>query len=270
MPTRSDGNTGTVDRVGQFAFRFDGQKTNSELNQDREWCDVRIDGDWRRLRFHDYHEIFCVPGLYEALFYQLLKCCSPCRVVGLLAEVLSDFPQLTENIRALDVGAGNGMVGHELRNIGASYLMGIDILPEAKEAADRDRPGVYDRFMVADLTAREGEHFQAIEKARLNCLTVVAALGFGDIPVDAFINAYNLIETPGWLAFNIKEDFLDEGTDETGFSGLIRRLTRKGMIQIQAYRRYRHRLSIQGEPLYYVAIVATKKEPIPKSWLTGS
>lgn len=270
MPIHNDSPGVSVDRIGQFKFRFDDRSVDADLNQDREWCDVHIDDEWRRIRFHDYHEVYSVPGLYEALFYQLLKCCSPNRVVGLLNEVLNDFPQSASSLRALDVGAGNGMVGHELRNIGASHLVGVDILSEAKEAAERDRPGVYDDYLVADLTDPDGEYGPIIEKARLNCLTVVAALGFGDVPVDAFINAYNLIQIPGWLAFNIKEDFLDESTDETGFSGLIRRLTRKGMIQIQAYRRYPHRLSIQGDPLHYVALVATSKEPIPESWLIGS
>ncbi len=91
-----------------------------------------------------------------------------------------------------------------------------------------------------------------------NCLTTVAALGYGDVPTDAFVEAYNLIDTPGWLAFNIKENFLDDMEDHTGFAGLIRRLMRQRRIEVQAYRRYCHRLSIHGEPLFYVAMVARK------------
>lgn len=267
IPARDDRIARDVNRVGQFDFRFDGR---DELDQDHEWCDVRVEGEWRRIRFHDYHEVFNIPGLYEALFYRQLKCCSPNRVIGLLNEVLSDFPQTGEDLRALDIGAGNGMVGYELRCIGASRVIGIDILPEAKEATERDRPGIYDDYLVTDISGPEPEEVRAIQQLRPNCLTVVAALGFGDIPKDAFIAAYNMIETPGWLAFNIKEDFLDESTDETGFSGLIRGLNRKGLLQIQAYRRYRHRLSIQGDPLHYVALVATKKEPIPEGWMSGN
>ena len=55
-------------------------------------------------------------------------------------------------LRVLDVGAGNGMVGEELDRMGARHIVGVDIIPEAKEAAERDRPGVYDDYFVVDLT----------------------------------------------------------------------------------------------------------------------
>jgi hypothetical protein len=31
-------------------------------------------------------------------------------------------------------------------------VVGVDIIPEAQEAADRDRPGVYEDYYVVDLT----------------------------------------------------------------------------------------------------------------------
>lgn len=42
-----------------------------------------------------------------------------------------------------------------------------------------------------------------------NCLTSVAALGFGDIPPRAFFEALRLVATNGWVALNLKETFLD-------------------------------------------------------------
>jgi predicted TPR repeat methyltransferase len=236
---------------------------DGQLDQDEEWCEARIDGQWQRLRFHDYHEIYPVPGLYEALFYKRLRCCSPQRVVGLLDDVLSDFPLAPEDLRVLDVGAGNGMVGEELRKFGVSRLVGVDIIAEARDAAERDRPGVYDAYHIADLTELDPVMHSQVQSEQLNCMTVVAALGYGDIPPAAFIAACNLVDTSGWLAFNLKEDFLDEDVDPSGFSGLIRRLRREGIIQVQAYRRYCHRLSMAGQPLHYVAMVATKQADIP-------
>jgi hypothetical protein len=35
------------------------------LTQDEEWCVVRLNGEWREIRLHDYDELFSVPGLYE-------------------------------------------------------------------------------------------------------------------------------------------------------------------------------------------------------------
>ncbi len=236
---------------------------DNRLDQDEEWCEVEIDGQWRRIRFHDYHDIYPVAGLYEMLFCNRLRCNSPQRVVGLMDDVLSDFPASPEDLRVLDIGAGNGMVGEQWRKLGASRVVGMDIIEEARDAADRDRPSVYDDYHIADLTDLDAALHSRLQDQQFNCLSVVAALGFGDIPPAAFITACNLIESPGWLAFNLKENFLDEHVDPTGFSGLIRRLRRDGIIQVQAYRRYCHRLSVSGQPLHYVAMVATKQTDIP-------
>lgn len=234
----------------------------ASVDQDEEWCEVEIDGAWRRIRFHDYHEVFEIPGLYEALFARRLKCDSPSRIVGLLEDVLGDFPQGPSDLRVLDVGAGNGMVGEELRRAGVEQAMGIDIIPEARAAAQRDRAGVYRDYLVADLTALADEEARRIEAFRPNCLTVVAALGYGDIPTEAFLSACEFIPDGGWIVFNIKEDFLVEREDQSGFSKLVRSLQREQALEVQAMRRYRHRLSIHGEPLHYVAIVGRKTGPI--------
>ncbi len=251
-------------RAAQFLLRF---PSVNGLNQDEEFCEVQLGETWQKIRFHDYHEVFAVPGLYEALFYTRLKCCSPLRVASLLDEVLSDFPHRGGEMRVLDVGAGNGMMGQEMRGIGATRIVGVDIIPEAKTATDRDRPGVYDDYLIADLTALSPEHGARLQEAKLNCLTCVAALGFGDIPPQAFATAYNHIDEKGWLAFTIKENFLDADCDVSGFSGLVRRLRSERMIEVQAYRRYRHRLSMSGKPLHYVAMVATKRKHMPDSWI---
>lgn len=245
----------------QYTFRF--PDAEDLLDQDEEWCQVQIDGRWRRIRFHDYDEIYPVPGLYEALFYKSLKCCSPSRVAGMLDDVLTDWPITTDDLRVLDLGAGNGMVGEQLRGLGVPAVIGADLIPEARDAALRDRPEVYDDYIVGDITEITFDEERRIRDAGLNTLACVAALGYGDIPPAAFIAAANLVETPGWLVFNIKESFLDDAGDTSGFSGLISRLMRDGIIKMQAYRRYRHRYSMQGEPLHYVAVIATKEQEIP-------
>lgn len=238
------------------------------LDQDEEWCEVIVENKKRRIRFHDYDRVFKIPGLYEELFYNKLKCCSPSYVVNLLEDVAEERGADPRNLKVLDVGAGNGMVGDELRYHGVKKIVGVDILREAKEAALRDRPGVYEDYCVADLTELPKYDEEAIKKHGLNCLTTVAALGYGDIPPAAFLKALELIATPAWLAFNIKEDFLRK-QDDSGFSRLIQRLINEGYIQPQCYRRYRHRLSIAGEPLYYVAMIAKKLRAVPTSLLAA-
>ena len=163
------------------------------IAQDEEWFDVSLDGETRRIRFHDYAAIYDVPGLYERIFYEELECRSPKTVVGLLARELERDGTDPASLTALDLGAGNGIVGEELRAIGVSSIVGIDLLPAAAAAAKRDRPEVYDDYLVADLTQLTDEERRRLAERHFNCLISVAALGFDDIPPAALATAYDQI-----------------------------------------------------------------------------
>jgi len=226
-------------------------------SQDTEWCEVIVGDERRTIRFHDYHEIYEVPGLYEHIFHDHLKCASPEEVVGLLAERLAAESVDRGGLDALDVGAGNGLVGEQLSRLGVRSIVGVDIIEEAAEAAMRDRSSVYDDYVVCDLTALDDD-----QRARLGTpavMTTVAALGFDDIPPDAFTTAFDAAAPDAWIAFNIKADFLDEAGDESGFRALIRGMVRDGTLEVLDTRRYVHRLTMAGEPLEYVAVVGRKR-----------
>jgi len=237
------------------------------LDQDEEWCEVRLNGSRRRIRFHDYDEVYSIPGLYEALFYDQLKCTSPVTIRKLLAEQLETEGFDPRDLVVIDVGAGNGMVGEELARMGAGALVGVDIIEEAAMAAERDRPGVYEDYHVVDLTAIPDDVRAEMAARGFNALTTVAALGYGDMPPKAFAEAYNFVAQEGWIAFNIKEDFLDDGSDGTGFSRLIRRMIEEGLLDVRTQQRYRHRLSVSGKPLHYIGIVARKRGDVPADWV---
>jgi len=243
-----------------FEIRFP-QRDGPELEQDEEWCEVRLAGQRRRIRFHDYSEIYAWRGLYEQLFYDELKCDSPRTVCALLAEQLDHEGLDPGDLRVFDVGAGNGMVGEHLRKMGAGSVVGVDIIEAAAEATERDRPGAYADYLVLDLTDIPAAALEDLRDWRFNCMTTVAALGFGDIPPDAFAAAFNLVEDGGHVAFNIKEDFMTH-TDESGFSALIVDALASGALVLERDRRYRHRLSVTGEPLPYVAMVAEKRRDL--------
>ena len=89
------------------------------LDQDQEYCILkgRNGAGEQRVRFHDYGKIYSIPGLYERLFYKKLKCSSPSTICGYLKEVVDSNDSELSNLRVLDLGAGNGMVGEELSNI---------------------------------------------------------------------------------------------------------------------------------------------------------
>jgi hypothetical protein len=248
------------DTISHLSVRFPSDD-EAAASQDTEWCEVVADGETHTIRFHDYHEIYDIPGLYERIFHDHLKCRSPEVVIGLLEEQLDDPGSLA----ALDVGAGNGLVGEQLQRLGVRSIVGVDILPEAAGAAERDRPGLYADYVVCDLTDLSEDERARVSAGPPNCLTLVAALGFDDIPPRAFAEAYNVAQEDAWIAFNVKADFL-EREDESGFRGLIRRMVREGSFEQVADRRYIHRLSIAGEPLEYVALVGRKRADVPDEW----
>jgi SAM-dependent methyltransferase len=227
--------------------------------QDAEWCEVETADGRRRVRFHDYAAVYAVPGLYEQLFYDELECASPQTVRGLLEDVLERREIQPEELVVLDLGAGNGMVGEELDDLGAGRIVGVDILPDAAAATERDRPHVYDDYRVVDLSDPPAADHEALADEGFNCLMSVAALGFGDIPPAAFAQAFDYVGDGGLLAFTIKERFTDVARDDTGFSGLLHRLQHDGLIEPLVEQRYRHRLSSTGDPLHYMAYVAQKR-----------
>ena len=95
---------------------------------------------------------------------------------------------------------------------------------------------------------------------KFNTLLTVGALGFGDIPVKAFAEALSLLPLNAWVAFNIKDNYFikEEGS---GFKSLFDSMLGNSLMILQK-RKYRHRLSITGVPLYYYAVIARKIKEI--------
>ncbi len=233
----------------------------TNFEQDEAYFYLEGSGGRRKIKLHDYDAIYELQGLYEQIFYDRLQCSSPSKVTSILEAAVRQSQQNFSELRILDLGAGNGMMGEELKKHGVSRLIGVDIIPEAAEAAIRDRPGVYDAYYVEDFTKLEEEKKEEIISWQCDCMVTVAALGFGDIPVKAFIEAFNIIKDEGWVAFNIKETFFDT-RDQSGFSKMIRELIFSDHLDVYYIERYRHRLSIEGEPLYYFAIAGKKNSDV--------
>ena len=239
---------------------------SSNLNQDEAYFFLQNGKQKQKIRFHDYDKIYNVQGLYEQIFYDRLKCTSPEKVAAILESSLKQSDDNLSELRILDFGAGNGMMGEALKKHGVSRLIGVDIIQQAYNATVRDRPGLYDAFYIEDFTKLSDEKREDIASWQCDCMVTVAALGFGDIPTRAFLEAFNIITPRGWIAFNIKESFF-HASDDSGFSKMIRELIFSEYLDIYHIERYRHRLSIEGEPLYYFAIAGRKNADAPDDFL---
>lgn len=246
----------------ESTFEISFPKDSNDLDQHKEWFEYWDDGERRKLRIHDYADLFSREGLYEALVYEMLECNSPAELAAVFSGALQGQRQEFAHLRILDLGAGNGMVAEEFVAGGAKYCVGVDLLAEAREAAERDRPGIYQDYLVADLCNLAEQDSHNLDEHRLNCLLTVAALGFGDIPPQAFATAFNALTWEGWLGMTIKEDFL-MADDPSGFAALIKAMIDNNVVDALATKRYQHRLSVAGEPIYYIALVARKNGDIP-------
>ena len=249
----------------RYRIQFPKEKSYT-LGQDEAYFYLQETGKQRKIRFHDYRTIYKLQGLYEQICYDRLKCTSPSKVASILRSAISQSEGSITTLRVLDLGAGNGMMGDELKKYGVSRLVGVDIIPEAYDATLRDRPGVYDAYYVEDFTRLDNDKREEIASWECDCMVTVSSLGFRDIPPKAFIEAFNIIKSEGWIAFNIKETFLDN-SDKTGFSRMIREIIFSEYMDVYNIERYKHRLSIEGESLYYFAVAGKKNADIPAEFL---
>jgi hypothetical protein len=251
-------------------FKIEIPENTCEVVQGEEQFIIQCtDGTNVKVRAHDYDEIYKIPGLYEHLFYENYKCNSPTVICSQLADAVSRSNQKMGDLKVFDVGAGNGMVGEELVSAGVDTVIGIDIIEEAAMATKRDRPGIYEDYFVEDLTNLPSSVEKKLSQEPLNCMTLVAALGFGDIPPEAFAEAYNFISDAGWIAFNIKDEFCSE-KDQTGFARLIQNITENNVFEEVSRKHYVHRLCQDGTPLKYYAIVGQKQNDISADLLTDA
>ncbi|OPX39683.1 MAG: hypothetical protein B1H13_09225 [Desulfobacteraceae bacterium 4484_190.3] len=195
------------------------------LDQDEEFIIMDTGKQSEKIRLHDYKRIYNVPGLYEEALYKRLKCESP--------QVLCSLLQ-------------------------CETLVGVDIIPEARKAALRDRPDLYDDYFVVDFNELEEADERQLQKYDFNMLVTIAALGYNHIGAEAFLKAFDFVDDNAWIVFNIKDSFLSEG-DDSGFEKTLSTLM-DSRLSVLKKNHYCHRLSIANEPLYYYGIVSKKNE----------
>ena len=96
--------------------------------------------------------------------------------MAILRHAMADEPRFFNELRVLDLGAGNGLVGQELQKFGVARLVGVDISAQAAIAVVRDRPSVYDDYHEMDMSKMSAAQRDHLAGWCFNCMVSVAAL----------------------------------------------------------------------------------------------
>jgi SAM-dependent methyltransferase len=183
-----------------------------------DWVEFGPSDARERVAFHDYAALYAVPGLYDRVFRDELGMCSAQRVVGLYARALEQLHRPPAAERVLDLGAGNGVGGEELRRIGVCRVLGLDLEPRAREAASRDRPRAYDGYLVGDLCAPEDGTLASLAAFAPTAVLALSALGPGHAPPAVLDRAVGLLPAGGLFGFAVTPTLLAGSDDPVGIA----------------------------------------------------
>lgn len=219
---------------------------------------LHASGRRERMRLHEYDRVYAVPGLYEEVVQRRLRCASPAKLADVLLSVAAQQRRAPHLLRVLDLGAGNGLVGGELRARGVEVLVATDSAKKARAAAERDRPGLYTSYVVGDANGLP-ELGTLVRELGLNCIVCAGALGFEHIEAHSFTELWQLLPPGAMFALTVHEDLADPGTSDIGDELALLRAG-GGDTEVVVWERFRHRLAMAGEPIHYIAIGARKRD----------
>jgi hypothetical protein len=158
-------------------------------------------------------------------------------------------------MRVLDIAAGNGVSGEALAAAGLHPVLGTDIVPSARDAALRDRPGLYDQYLTLDLLALTDDQRRVIAALGANALSCVAPVGAhgSELPPSVLMAAAELLAPDALVVYmhDPQRGLADAMTAEVWRAGLGDGIEAHEL----ARRRYVHRYTVNGEPFEMVGVV---------------
>lgn len=199
--------------------------------------------------------LYATPGLYEHVVQDLLRCRSPQVAAAALARALAQLQLREADVRLLDLGAGTGLVGALARAAGVGSVVGIDALGAAREACLRDRPGVYDAYLVGELARPARELRTALLALSPNALVSAGAFGGTHAPATALVNAVDLLPAGAPVVFTIDVRWMLPDAPG-GFARSLAELTGSGRLRLLERSRFDHRRSTSGAVIEYELVMA--------------
>jgi SAM-dependent methyltransferase len=201
------------------------------------------------VRLHEYERVYAVPGLYEYVVQERLQCRSPQVAAESFLRAAAGRGLDPGSMTVLDVGAGTGLVGELVRRGGVARVVGVDLLPAARAASLRDRPGVYADYVVGDFLLGDALR-EALRPYAFGGLVSAGAFGGTHATPQALINALAVLSPGALVTFTIHERWMDE-LDPDGFGVAVARLVADGALVVTERTRFQHRVTTTGEPIFY-------------------
>ncbi|HEY3607168.1 MAG TPA: class I SAM-dependent methyltransferase [Pseudonocardiaceae bacterium] len=208
------------------------------------------------IHLHDYPRIYAVPGLYERIVQEHLRCRSPQVAVEGFLRAITRLAMGSSAMTVLDFGSGTGLVGELLHDGGIARVVGVDSLAAGRAACLRDRPGVYADYLVGDVGSDSGTLSARLRGYALGGLVSAGAFGGAHAPPAALINALSVLPAGAPVSITIHEQWMDRA-DPDGFGAAIARLEERGDFVPMERHRFQHRVTTTGEPIFYELIVGT-------------
>jgi SAM-dependent methyltransferase len=222
---------------------------------DGEYVALRQHGsDEQIVHLHDYDRLYEVPGLYEQIVQELLRCRSPQVAADGLALALTALELDPVDLTVLDLGAGTGLVGELARAHGVGSVVGLDTLPAARDACIRDRPATYSEYLVGDLANPTRQLLARLRDLRLTGLISAGAFGGTHAPATALVRAIKLLGAGAPVVLTIDERWMTSDGGG-GFRTAVARLLKTDRLRLLERSRFQHRLTTTGVPIHYELLV---------------
>jgi predicted TPR repeat methyltransferase len=225
---------------------------------DGEYVGLRAPGADREeiVHLHSYERIYGIPGLYEHIVQELLRCSSPQVAADALAGALTTLEIDPARLRLLDLGAGTGLVGELVRGLGVETVIGLDSLAAARAACLRDRPRIYADYLVGNLAPPGPSLLERLRAQRVDGLIAAGAFGGTHMPGSALARALGLLPDGAPVVFTIAEQWT-ASDGPGGFRTPLAELVDSGRLRLLERSRFEHRITTTGEPIFYELVVAS-------------